>query len=76
MSKNIPTDLNLKAKELCNLGICISMSEARRVITQLPQKKLDQIIEKKIKGENESCGNNKFGGDTGADADFTKEDPI
>ena len=48
-SKNIPTELNLKAKELCNLGICTSMSEARRIITVLPPNKLAQIVEKKIK---------------------------
>ena len=48
-SENTPTELNLRAKELCNLGICTSMSEARRVITVLPPKKLTQIVENKVK---------------------------
>jgi hypothetical protein len=46
---NTPTDLNARAKELCNLNICTSMAEARRLLLILPQKKLDQIVEKKIK---------------------------
>lgn len=41
-------DANLKAKELCNQGICASMSEARRLLCLTPKDKLDIIIQKKI----------------------------
>ena len=48
-----PIDINLKAKELCNKGICVSMSQARRLVSQMTQEKLDKLIQKKLnkKGE-------------------------
>jgi hypothetical protein len=48
-SKSTQTDINTQAKELCNLGICVSMAEARRVISTLPPKRFAQIVEKKTK---------------------------
>ena len=52
MSKELQTNSN-KAKELCNKGICVSMSEARRLLTIMPKEKLDKLIAKKLneKGE-------------------------
>jgi len=52
-STNTPTDLNAKAKELCNLNICTSMAEARRIIITLSPQRLEKIVENKIKKQNE-----------------------
>jgi hypothetical protein len=37
-----------KAKLLAELGICISMSHARRLASQMPQEKLDRLIQSKL----------------------------
>jgi len=43
----------IKVKELCNKGICISMSQARRLLTQMTQEKLDKLIQKKLNEKHE-----------------------
>jgi len=36
-------------KKLCELGICVSMAQARRMVYTLDPKRLDQIIERATK---------------------------
>jgi len=49
--KNNPkpnSELNIKAKNLCNFNICCSMAHARRILQTLPKTKIDELIYKKL----------------------------
>jgi len=40
------TQLDNPVKKLCELGICVSMAEARRLVANLDPKRLEKIIER------------------------------
>jgi len=43
ISKNLKNDSTIP-KKLCNLGVCISLSQGRRFVHCLPEIKLEKII--------------------------------
>ena len=49
--KNIKNDPTAP-KKLCDIGICVSCAQARRLITQLPEVRLERIIKEQEKKRN------------------------